>query len=58
MAHDVAVFLAWAAEPEHDDRKRMGIKWVSALALMFVFTGFYKRFKWSVLKGRKISWTN
>ena len=20
MAHDVAVFLAWASEPEHDDR--------------------------------------
>ncbi len=23
MAKDVAVFLAWAAEPEHDDRKKV-----------------------------------
>jgi hypothetical protein len=24
MAKDVAVFLSWAAEPEHDDRKKAG----------------------------------
>ena len=24
MAKDVAIFLNWAAEPEHDDRKKMG----------------------------------
>ena len=23
MAKDVAVFLAWASEPEHDDRKKV-----------------------------------
>ena len=27
MAKDVVTFLAWAAEPEHDDRKLMGAKW-------------------------------
>jgi len=56
MAHDVTVFLSWAAEPEHDDRKRMGFKWCVGLAMMFVVTGWYKRFRWSVLKGRKISY--
>jgi ubiquinol-cytochrome c reductase cytochrome c1 subunit len=24
MAKDVTIFLNWAAEPEHDDRKKMG----------------------------------
>lgn len=26
MAKDVCTFLRWCAEPEHDDRKRIGIK--------------------------------
>lgn len=31
MAKDVATFLAWASEPEHDDRKRLGLKWMLAM---------------------------
>ena len=49
MAHDVSVFLAWASEPEHDDRKRMGLKVVTGFALMALATGYYKRFRWSIL---------
>lgn len=82
MAKDVSVFLAWAAEPDHDDRKvcvcvlgrgsivcwpawalttwcvtqRLGLKWLSALVLMAAFTGYYKRFRWSPLKTRKITY--
>ncbi len=36
MARDVTVFLAWAAEPELEDRKRMGIK---VMLFLLVLTG-------------------
>ncbi|KAF9110849.1 cytochrome c1 [Mortierella sp. AM989] len=54
MAKDVVVFLSWAAEPEMDERKKMGMK---ALALLGVLTGlsiYLKRHKWAGLKTRKI----
>lgn len=57
MAKDVVTFLAWTAEPEHDDRKRIGLKWVSALMLACVMTGLYKRHRYSILKARQISYT-
>ncbi|GMH45206.1 hypothetical protein BSKO_13163 [Bryopsis sp. KO-2023] len=54
QAKDVTVFLAWAAEPESDERKLMGVKWVFALGLMFVLASYYKRWKWAPLKSRRI----
>jgi len=53
MAKDVAVFLAWAAEPEHDERKKNGFKFMLALSVAIAITAFYKRFRWSPLKTRK-----
>lgn len=49
MAHDVTSFLQWAAEPEMEARKRMGIKVILFLAVM---TGFFivaKKRIWSKL---------
>lgn len=54
MAKDVSTYLAWAAEPEHDERKKMGLKWLAVLSVAVAGAAFFKRFKWNVLKNRKI----
>ncbi|KAI9365220.1 cytochrome C1 family-domain-containing protein [Pilaira anomala] len=54
MAKDVSTFLAWAAEPEHDDRKKMGLKATIILASLTVLSIYLKRFKWAPIKSRKI----
>jgi len=57
LAKDVAVFLTWAASPEHDLRKKTSIKTLTILSMLFGITYYIKRFKWSVLKSRKIVYT-
>lgn len=57
MAKDVACFLAWAAEPEHDERKKGGLQFMLAVIAVLALTGYYKRFRWSIYKTRKISYT-
>jgi len=56
MAKDVCVFLTWAAEPQQDQRKLMGVKWLTAVGAVTFLTAYYKRFKWGVLKSRRISY--
>lgn len=49
MSHDVVTFLQWAAEPEMESRKQMGLKTLFYLA---IFTGFMyiaKRNLWKKL---------
>lgn len=58
MAKDVAVFLNWCAEPEHDERKREGCKWIFALGMAAIITGYYKRFRFAPLKTRQITYLN
>ena len=55
MAKDVVTFLNWAAEPEHDERKKIGVKAVIIFSTLFAISVYIKRFKWSNIKSRKIS---
>ena len=54
MAKDVTTFLSWAAEPEHDERKKLGIKAVLLCLGLTTFVFYIKRHRWSYLKTRKI----
>jgi ubiquinol-cytochrome c reductase cytochrome c1 subunit len=56
MAKDIAVFLAWASEPEADDRKKAGMKMLIGVLCAVAVTAVYKRFRWSVFKTQKHSW--
>ena len=47
MAEDVTVFLAWAAEPELEERKRMGIKVILYLLVLTGLLYVVKRRIWS-----------
>lgn len=57
MAKDVTTFLNWASEPEHDERKKMGIKALVVLSGLYLVSVWVKRFKWAAVKSRKIVYT-
>lgn len=46
MAHDVASFFAWAAEPKMEERKQMGLKVVIFLIIFTAFMYVSKRYIW------------
>ncbi|GLT71694.1 hypothetical protein SLA2020_436930 [Shorea laevis] len=54
MGKDVVSFLSWAAEPEMEERKLMGFKWIFVLSLALLQAAYYRRLKWSVFKSRKL----
>ncbi|KAK4685717.1 ubiquinol-cytochrome c reductase cytochrome c1 subunit, partial [Tremellales sp. Uapishka_1] len=54
MAKDVVTFLAWTSEPELDHRKKMGLQAVIILSTMTAISLYMKRFKWTVIKNRKL----
>lgn len=56
QARDVAQFLHWSAEPEQDERKKAAAKYMAVLGLIALSTGVYKRWKWSPLKTRLVSY--
>ena len=50
MARDVTTFLAWAAEPELEARRRMGIRVLIFLGIAGVLTYLVKKKIWADLK--------
>ncbi|KAG8813563.1 cytochrome c1 [Serendipita sp. 411] len=53
-AKDVVTFLNWASEPEHDERKKIGLQAIILMSSMTLVALYTKRFKWTSLKNRKI----
>jgi len=54
MAKDVCTFLAWASEPEHDQRKKMGLEWMLGMTVMFGLMIYWKRFSFAPYKYRQL----
>lgn len=54
MAKDVVEFLNWSAEPEMDQRKKMGMKVLVIGTALWALSIWVKRYKWSPIKTRKI----
>jgi len=54
QAKDVTTYLAWAAEPEMDERKKMGAKALTLLGIALMSAVYYKRLKWAPLKSRRL----
>ncbi|KNC97758.1 ubiquinol--cytochrome-c reductase catalytic subunit CYT1 [Spizellomyces punctatus DAOM BR117] len=54
LAKDVTTFLSWASYPEHDERKKMGLKTLAISAMLLGLSVWWKRFKWSYVKSKKI----
>lgn len=58
MAKDVVEFLNWAAEPEADERKKMGWKVLLVSGALWGISVLVKRYKWASLKTRKMVYTS
>lgn len=58
MAKDVATFLTWSSDRNHDQRKRILFKAVLLLGIGSILAGIYKRKKWSTIKSRKLLYKN
>ncbi|CAH1778783.1 unnamed protein product [Owenia fusiformis] len=56
LAKDVCTFLKWCAEPEHDRRKKLGIKCIMLFSMLSVAIYYMKRHKFTVIKSRKIEY--
>lgn len=56
LAKDVATFLTWTAEMEHDDRKRMALRVMPWLLVLSGVGWYSKRLVFTYLKSRKVAY--
>jgi len=56
QAKDVVCFLAWAAEPKQEERKKLGFKLIASLMLAVLGAAYYKRFNWNIFKSRRVTY--
>lgn len=56
MAKDVSTFLTWCSMPEHDERKKSGVKLVLGLTVLTAIIGYHKRFVWAPIKTRRVTY--
>ena len=52
MAKDVTAFLAWASEPEMEDRKRLAISVILFLLLLTALSYFSMKQIWAPIKNQ------
>jgi len=55
MSRDVTTFLTFTSYREQDERKLMGLKAVLGMILITCGVFYHKRFRWSLLKSRRIT---
>ena len=53
MAKDVVEFLNWAAEPEMDERKRLGMKAVVVTSVLLALSIWVKRYEELVCESQR-----
>jgi ubiquinol-cytochrome c reductase cytochrome c1 subunit len=56
QARDITQFLNWTAEPEANERKKNAALNMFCLVSLALLFGYTKRYRWSPLKTRKISY--
>ena len=54
MAKDVTAFLAWASEPELEERKQTGIAVILFLLVLTLLSYFAMKKIWAPIKNRQV----
>lgn len=56
MAKDVCEFLHWCSEPHLETRKMWAIPCIGSMFLLWLTSGYHKRYLWNIFQTQKIVW--